>query len=446
MRDNEILLKVEKAVNGGYGLSRTEDGKVVLIEGAYPGEEVLVRVKREKKDLIFATALRVLKPSPFRREPKCKYFGKCGGCQFMNLNYEEQLKVKESIVREAFRRSFGRDLDIREIVPSDGEYGYRTKIELTAISGRRIKLGMRMKNSHELVPIERCEVAPKRANEVIQTLPDILTALKVPAYNFSRREGVLKHVIIRYAFSTDQTMVIFVTKTESFKWGKLVSKILLRNLPWIHSVIQVMNFRDDVVLRGPYKTLHGEGVITETFDWEEFQIPPTAFFQSNYNVARKLMNAVFDSLNLKGNEVVLDLYSGVGLLSLRISSVAKRVIGVEKSRVAVKAAKANANINGRRNVRFLEGDVLKVLKGYDDKVDVVVLDPPRSGAGKKVMKEIVRLGPRKIVYVSCEPSTLVRDLKVLESTEYSIEFVKPFDMFPQTFHVENMAVLKKVDT
>ena len=444
MRDNEIMLNVERVVNKGYGMGRDSDGKIVFVEGAYPGEIVIAKVEKEKRDLIFAKTIEVVKPSPHRRVPKCPVFGKCGGCQFMDIDYKEQLKIKEEIVRDIFQRFLKMDSSFKEIVPSDIEYGYRTKIETTAFWKGEAFIGMRMKGSHKIIPIEECLLAPDKVNSLIREIPKLLTALDVPIYNFFKRKGVLKHVVFRYAFSTDQTMLIFVTKTESFKWGRMLSKLVLKKFPWIHSIIHVMNSKDSVVLRGPYRTLYGEGIIVEKYDWEDFQIPPTAFFQSNYFVSRKLADVLFDSLNLSGKEVVLDLYSGVGLFSLRISSAAKKVIGVESSRVSVKAAKANANINDRRNAFFVESDAIEFLKSYEKRADIIVLDPPRSGAGKEVMKEIIRISPNKIAYISCEPSTLVRDIKVLIDGGYSVEFVQPFDMFPQTFHVETLTLLKKV--
>ncbi len=444
MRDNEIMLNVEKVVNKGYGMARSSEGKVVLVEGAYPGEIVVARVEKEKRDLIIAKTTEVIKPSLHRRPPKCPVFGKCGGCQFMDIGYKEQLRIKEEIVRDMFQRSLKMDIDFKDIVPSDIEYGYRTKIETTAFWKGEAFIGMRMKGSHRIVPIDKCLLAPDKVNSLIREIPRFLTALDVPIYNFSKKRGVLKHVVFRHAFSTDQTMLIFVTKTESFRWGKALSKLVLKKFPWIHSIIHVMNSKDSMVLRGPYRTLYGEGVVVEKYDWEEYQIPPTAFFQSNYFVSKKLTDSLFNYLNLSGEEVVLDLYSGVGLFSLRMSSAAKKVVGVESSRVSVKAAKANANINDRRNATFVESDALDFLKSYDKRADIVVLDPPRSGSGIEVMKEILRISPKKIAYISCEPSTLVRDLKVLTDGGYSIEFVQPFDMFPQTFHVETLTLLKRV--
>ncbi len=436
-----MRLTVEKIVNGGYGLSKMENGKVVLVEGAYPGEEVIVEITKEKKDVAFARTKAVLKRSPFRVIPRCPGFGKCGGCQWMDLKYSAQLELKREMVKDQLRWG---GFDVEETVPSDLEFGYRTKMEFSVSKvGSNIALGLKMRYSHNVVPVSRCLISPDDFNDILEYMPKLLDAFQVIPYDIRRKTGILKHVVLKHAFTTDQTMVIFVTKTESFPKSRKIAKSLKNRFPWIHSIVHVMNSKDSVVLRGPYRTLIGEGIIVEELGWETYQIPPTAFFQSNTNVAEKLSNFVVESLDLTGRENVLDLYSGVGLFSLKVSSRARRVIGVESSRVSVKASRANANVNRRYNVEFVEADVEEFLRLYNKRVDAVILDPPRYGAGKEVVKELLRLSPEKIVYVSCEPSTLSRDLRSLVEKGYEVEKIVPFDMFPQTFHVETVAVLRK---
>ncbi len=435
-----MKLKIEKVVNGGYGLSRSEDGKVILVEGAYPGEEVIARITRDKKEFAFAKVEAVLKPSDHRVKPICKHFGRCGGCQFMDVDYEYQLFLKKMIVHDQFRGRF----DVEDTIPSVPNLNYRTKIELTAsVSGTKVILGFKKRYSHDVVPIDSCSIAPERANTIIPKLPKILEALEIPVYDFKRKRGVLKHVVIRHAFSTDQTMLIFVTKTESFPGADRLKKLVLKNFPWLHSLIHVMNSKDSIVLRGPYRTLHGEGIIVEEMGWETYQIPPTAFFQSNTNVAERLADEGLKSLDLSGSETVIDLYSGIGFFSIKLAKSSRRVIGVESNRVAVKAARSNANVNDVRNVEFVEADVEDFLESFDSKVDAVVLDPPRSGAGKRVVDLLGSLKPKKIVYVSCEVSTLVRDVMRFLERGYEIVRIVPFDMFPHTFHVETMVFLKR---
>ncbi len=437
-----MFVKIESVANRGFGVGRLESGKVVFVEGAYPGEEVKVRITKEKKDYAFAEVVEIVKASRERRSPVCPYFRECGGCQWMDASYTEQLRMKREIVKNMFERMVGFS-DVSEVVASPQEFNYRTKVEFTVgFDGEGPYLGYKKMRTHSITRVESCYIAPDKVNRIVKFFPELLTALEVDVYDFKRRRGVLKHVVFRYAFSTDQIMVIFVTKTESFYQAKALSKLLYKRFPWIHSIIHVMNSKDSIVLRGPYRTLYGEGVISEEFDWEIYQIPPTAFFQSNYHVAKILSQRVFEILDLTGKEKVLDLYCGVGFFSLRLATASKKVIGVESNRVAVKAAMANANINDRTNVKFYNRDVAEYLKNHKGKYDVVVVDPPRSGMDKSVVARLIEMKPKKIVYLSCEPSTLARDVKMLIDGGYEITLVEPYDMFPQTFHIETLVLLK----
>ncbi|MCD6552037.1 23S rRNA (uracil(1939)-C(5))-methyltransferase RlmD, partial [Thermotoga sp.] len=427
-------VRIDKMVNGGYGLARLQSGKIVLVEGAYPGEEVLIKTFREKKDFAFGKVVSLIKESEDRIKPPCKYFGRCGGCHWMDIRYEKQLLYKKAIIEDLFER-VGLSVEVEDVEPSDLVFHCRTKMEFH-LQGRR--LGLKQRGSDLVIDVRSCEVAPEGTNEILEIIREAIQVLNIPVYNRLTKRGVLKHVVVRYAFSTDQLMVIFVTKTESFPWGKSLVQAILKGLPKVHSIIHVMNSKDSVVLRGPYRTLYGEGVIVEEFDWEKFQIPPTAFFQSNYSVTSKLIDHVYRELDLRGNEVVLDLYAGIGTFSVRTSYSSAKVVAVESNRIAVKAGKANSNVNGRKNIEYVESDVREFLKSYQGRANRVILDPPRSGAGLDVMKEISKLSPERVVYVSCEPSTLVRDVQFLQKEGYSIERVKPFDMFPQTYHVETV--------
>ncbi len=432
---------IEKMVNGGYGLGRLPEGKAVFVEGAYPGEKVLVRLTRVKKDFSFARTVTVLEPSPKRVKPSCPHFGSCGGCQWMDIDYKEQLVYKKAILEDTLKRVGKIKETVLPVVPSERISGYRGKMEFSLSKDRY--LGLKMRYSHKIVKIKRCEISPEVFNDILRNLKKLLDAFEVSIYDFERKKGVLKHVVLRYAVSTNQTMVIFVTKTESFQEGKEIARKLRSVVPGITSIIHVMNSKDSVVLRGPYRTLWGEGIILEKFDWEEFQIPPTAFFQNNYWITRKILDHVYEELNLEGNETVLDLYSGIGTFSIRVAKGAGKVIAVESSRVSVKAGKSNANINRVQNVAFVEADVENFLTSVSERIDKVILDPPREGAGIKVMRRLLDIRPTRIVYVSCEPSTLARDLKVLVEEGYSIEKIQPFDMFPHTFHIETVVTLSR---
>lgn len=435
---------IERYAYGGYGIGKLPGGKLVFVEGTYPGDLAQIEILQEKSDLAFGRLVNLLEKSDIRRAPKCKYFNVCGGCQIMDVEYEKQLELKTQIVKEQLKRIGKIETDVARTIPSDLEFGYRNKMEFafSYSNNEGVILGLKMRNSNRVVDIDECPISPSSFNRALEVVPEIVELSKAKIYNPKTRSGMLKHLVMRYSHSNNQTMAIFVTRTERFEEAKFIRAELLKRVPQINSIIHVMNSSDSVVLRGPYKTLYGSGVLEVEMDYEKFQIPPTAFFQNNYHVAAKMIEYVTKQLDLKGSERVLDLYAGAGTFSMRLAMLSKHVTAVESSHIAVKAGKANANINNLRNVKFEEADVEEYLKSFDNKVNIIVLDPPRSGAGKEVCEEIIRISPEKIAYISCDPTTLARDLAILKE-KYKIISVQPFDMFPQTYHVETVVLLEK---
>ncbi len=433
---------IEKIAYGGSSIGKLPGGKLVLVEGGYPGELLRVKVNQEKSDVAFGVVEEILEPSKERVKPRCKYFGICGGCHFMDVNYKYQLKLKKDIVEDQLRRIAKLEVPVNDVIESELEFEYRNKMEFQFSFKEKAILGLNMRKSNKVVPLEECPISPKVFSKALKEVPELVNHFKVRIYNPKTQTGTLKHLVMRYSHSHNETMAIFVTKTERFNEMKDIKTLLLREIPQISSIIHVMNSSDSIVLRGPYKTVYGEGVLDVEFDYEKFQIPPTAFFQNNYFVAKKMVDYVTKTLELNGNETVLDLYAGLGTFSLRLAMLSKHVTAVESSHISVKAGRANANINQLRNIKFEEADVLEFLKSYNGKPNVIVMDPPRAGAGEDVVKEILRLEPEKISYVSCDPSTLARDLNLLKDS-YEILSVQPFDMFPQTYHVETVVILKK---
>ncbi|AEH50272.1 23S rRNA (uracil(1939)-C(5))-methyltransferase RlmD [Pseudothermotoga thermarum] len=436
------ILQIEKIVHGAKGIGRLSNGKVVLVENAYPGELVKVQIIEEKSDVAFGQLVEVIRQSKERVKPRCKYFGICGGCHMMDVNYKYQLQLKKEMVEDLIKRIAKLDIPVAETVASDLEFEYRNKMEFDFFYAGKTSLGVNKRRSNELVAIDECPISPKIFSKLLKEVPQIVDLHRVSIYDRQTGQGKLKHLVLRHSHSNDETMVIFVTKTQGFAELKELKNSLLKKVPQITSIIHVMNSSDSVVLRGPYKTAYGEGVLTVEFDYEKLQIPPTAFFQNNYFVAKKMVDYVSKILELKGNELILDLYAGVGTFSIRLAMLSRYVVAVENSRIAVKAGRANANINRLKNIRFEEADVLEFLKNFEKKPDVIVLDPPRTGADKKVVGEILRLEPEKVVYISCEPSTFARDLSFFIE-KYNVLSIQPFDMFPQTYHVECVAFMKR---
>ena len=440
-----IPVYVERIAYGGYGIGKLPGGKLIFVEGAYPSELVNVQITEEKKDIAFGKVLQLLEKAKYRRAPKCKYFGVCGGCHIMDVEYQKQLEFKRDIVKDQLRRIGKIDIEVNPIVPSDTEYEYRNKMEFTFGYDRgELKLGLNKRGTNEIVKIDQCPISPTSFNRVLKEMPDIIKMSKVKIYNPNSKAGMMKHLVLRYSNSNNQTMVIFVTKTEKFQEAGYIRSELLKRVPQVNSIIHVMNSSDEIVLRGPYETLYGSGVLEIEMDYEKFQIPPTAFFQNNFNVAAKMVEYVTKGLELNGSEIVLDLYAGVGTFTMRLAMLTKYVTAVESSHISVKAGRANANINNLRNVRYEEAEVEEFLSAFQGRADIVVVDPPRAGLDKKVCNEILKLAPQKIAYVSCDPATLARDLAILKE-KYEILSVQPFDMFPQTYHVETVVLMSTVD-
>ncbi|KAF2956332.1 23S rRNA (uracil(1939)-C(5))-methyltransferase RlmD [Marinitoga sp. 38H-ov] len=439
---NTIDLVVEKIVNGGYGFARY-DNKIYMIEHAYPGEFVRINVKNNKKDVYFAEVIEYLEKSPYRNRPICPHFQECGGCQMLDLEYNEQLKIKKDIVKEQIRR-IGKLNDelVLDVFESDDIIGYRSKMEFAfSYNKGNIKIGLKKRNSNEIVDIKKCLIAPKEFNSTISETRKIFEALNLKIYNPKTKKGEFKHLVLRKSFSKNELMSIFITKTEYISNYKNFKSLIKEKIK-SDSIIHVMNGSDSVVLRGPYKTLKGEGVIKEEFDGFEYQIPPTAFFQNNYNVTKKVLNEFVKIIKEeKISGTLLDLYSGVGLFSIYLAPLFKHVTGVENNVISVKAAHSNANINNIKNTSFVKADVKEFISQYDKKVDLLIVDPPRNGIDKEVLNKILQLKPKNIFYLSCDPTTLSRDLNILNEV-YRIEFIRPFDMFPNTFHIENFAFLK----
>ncbi|ABR31389.1 RNA methyltransferase [Thermosipho melanesiensis] len=431
------IVYIEKMAYGGNSIGKLPGGKIVFVEGAYPGELVEITILKDKNDYAIAKVDKILETIPERSTPKCPYFKECGGCDFLDLKYDKQLEIKKQVFLEQLLRISGLNIKNVEIERSNFEYNYRLKMEFSVT--RNKKLGFKRKKSNRVVEIKKCLIAPKPMNQVLDVLPEILDAFNVSVYN--GRNGVLKNIVLRYS-PRGELMVVFVTKMENFKDAKKIANVLSKQVSLITSVVHVMNSNDKVVLRGPYRILKGEGVISYEFSWEKFQVPPTAFFQNNFYVTEKMIDYLTKNLDLNGNEVVLDLFSGLGTFSIRLALLSKFVVAVGSNHVSVKAGRANANINGLRNIKFIESDAYEFLKNSEKNFDVLVVDPPRSGLGKEMCNEILLRKPEKIAYVSCNPSTFSRDLKMLMEL-YEIKSIKLFDMFPQTYHIESIAILAR---
>ena len=400
-------------VAGGFGFSR-KDGKVYLVKGAYPGELVEILVEKERKDVVLAKTKCVLKPSNDRISPPCEHFKSCGGCEWMDVDYERQLEYKAEIFVDQMSHTAKMKV-LKPTVLSTSPYHYRNKVEFAVNSE---KLGFFRKGTNDFISINRCFISSKRLNKLKSKVEGVLNERRKFALNLDR-------VMLRVA---RENMLVFVSSNRI-------------NPPKIEEADNVISLKNHShsVDKG-YQIVHkGRAFLGVNLNGIEYTIPAKSFFQVNYQGAIKLAQTVKKYAN--EGEKLLDLYCGVGFLSLQLADSYKRVVGVESSNASVKAAIRNAKINGIFNIRFISSRVQNWVS--NEHFDAVLVDPPRSGIDFGVIQKIVNLNPSKVIYASCDVTTLARDVKAFMKSGYSFRAATLIDMFPQTHHFEVVALLKR---
>lgn len=404
-----IRLTLERMAHGGEAIGRHE-GKVIFVPFGIPGEIVEVEVTEDRGSYARGRIERILSPAPERVDPPCPHFGECGGCHFQHMQYEAQLHWKAEIVRDQLRR-IGKieDPPVRPTIPSPEPFGYRNQIQFSASPDGR--LGFQAMRSHRVVPISRCWIAHPMLQELYEAL-DI--------------EGLdLRRLTLRCGVRTGDRMVIFETEGDE--------------LPILETDLRVSL----VLLTSDEKAvpLIGLDYLTEEVGGFLFRISAPSFFQTHTAVAEQMVHQVVEWADLRGTESVLDAYCGVGLFAAHLAPFAQRVVGIEAHPAA--AADAGHNLARFPHVEILAGTVEALAPTLEGPFDVVVVDPPRTGCSKEALEALLRLAPRRWIYVSCDPATLARDARQLLNAGYRLHAVQPFDMFPQTYHIETVSLFEK---
>ncbi|HPQ92101.1 MAG TPA: 23S rRNA (uracil(1939)-C(5))-methyltransferase RlmD [Mesotoga prima] len=434
-------LRIEKLIAGGFSLARTADGKVALLDAGYPGEVVEASKKMGRSDFHTMKVERVLVPSNSRRERLCRNFPVCGGCDWQTLNYSEQLFWKREVIREQFKRVGKIELEDFEIVPSPRETNYRLKMEYVCHRGKDgLSLGLYRRNSNSPVSCQGCVLGLKDFEKARSGFEEILRKTAIVPYNRVTGRGELKHVILRG--NGREIMAILVTKGEYLPDENRIVFEVKKKLPYVSTLVHLMNANDRVVMRGVSRTLFGEGVIDQELSGRKFEIPPVAFFQNNLEVTESIVSHLSNEMKDTAGDSLLDLYSGIGTFSITVGKKMGSVTAVESNPVSVKALKANSNLNGMFGIEIVSSDVIEFLKSDQRHYSTIILDPPRSGVGSEIGL-LDKFGASMVFYVSCDPTTLARDTAKLRESGYKISSVKAFDMFPQTWHVETVVCLVK---
>jgi 23S rRNA (uracil1939-C5)-methyltransferase len=444
----ELELQIDSLAYGGSGVGRV-DGFVVFVRGGLPGDRVRARVTKVKRGFAEAASQAVLDPSSERVEAPCRHFGVCGGCRFQDLSYHAQAAAKEQQVRDALAR-IGRipDPPVEPIVPAASLYGYRNKLEYSFTADETgVALGFhRAGRWDEVIDIEECLLTTDLGNAVRLAVRDWAREEKLEPYDQGTGKGYLRHLVFREGRNTGQALVVLVTAPgERFESGYFVD--VLRRFPEVRSVHWAINDTPAEQTNLPTRLLWGEDAIEERILGLRVRVRPGAFLQTNTEMAEQLYGIAGEFAGLTGTENVFDLYCGTGTIGLSLAGSARQVWGLEISEEAVACAIENAELNEIANARFFAGNVGQTVEQLVEEAgapDLAIVDPPRAGLAGKALRRTGALGAQRIVYVSCNPTTLASDVKVLrEDFEYELLRCRPVDMFPHTPHVESVSLLEK---
>ncbi len=458
MKKEKVLEGIEVISIGhkGESIGKTKDGEVVLIQGGVPGDIVNMRTRRKKKGLKYGFVDAIVRPSEHRTDPICSHFGSCGGCKWQNLSYDEQVSQKQEQVVSAIRRIGGLEHTIvKPIAKAKNIYKYRNKLEFTFSpkrwvtqeeidSGTELEwrgLGFHRPMSFErIVDLDICHLMDEPVNSIRNEIRAWAIRNDYSFYNPRKGEGLLRNLMVRRNES-GQVMLLLVIKEYNEELLSSFSQLIQSAFSEVKTAAYIINNKkNDSVADLDYSVLFGPGYIIERLDQIRYMIGPKSFFQTNTGQAEILYGLVSSYANLKMTDVVLDLYCGVGSIGLYLARQCKEVIGIEEIPEAITDARKNAEANEIENARFMVGDVKTVLDPDFQLPDVIITDPPRVGMHPDVVDNLLRIRAPKIVYVSCNPATMARDLKTL-SESYHIPEITPVDMFPHTSHIEAVAVL-----
>jgi 23S rRNA (uracil1939-C5)-methyltransferase len=475
-----VELQIEKYAFEGKGVAKVsksellgldnadeaEKNYVVFVNGSYPGDKVNARLLKIKNSYAEAIATEILSGSGERQEARCKFFGICGGCKQQDLKYDAQIKFKHQQVEEIFRKLGGfTDFRIEPILPSENHFFYRNKMEFSFGDRRwltkeeltnegqiekNFALGLHIPKIYDKVlDIDECFLQSEISNRILNFTRKYFKDRNTSVYSTKTHVGYLRNLVIKQSQRTNDLMVNLVTLDENDEVIRDYSDALLNEVHEVTTVVDNISKKKAAIAIGDYeKVIHGSGFVYDEIGKFKFRISANSFFQTNTLQAENLYQTALDFAELTGSEVVYDLYSGAGTIAIYVSGKSKQVIGFESVESAIDDAKVNAELNKISNVNFFNADLYKsflpiVETNHLSKPDVIIIDPPRSGMHVNTVNDVIKLSPQKIVYVSCNPATQVRDIKLMVDSGYNLVKIKPVDMFPHTYHIENIGLLIK---
>ncbi|WP_088816212.1 MULTISPECIES: 23S rRNA (uracil(1939)-C(5))-methyltransferase RlmD [Listeria] len=447
LKKNQILsVTIEDLTHDGSGIAKI-DGYPLFIPAALPGEEVRVKVVKVNKKYGFGRIESFEKESPERVTPPCPVYQKCGGCQLQHLSYEGQLLFKRRQVEQLMKRVGKLETEVLPTIGMAKPFRYRNKSQVPVgyVNGK-LGAGFYQKRSHDIIDMDTCLIQDEKSDAAIQEARAVFAEFYTEPYNEATHQGDLRHIMTRVGKTSGELMLVLITRTLDFPNKPAILEQLKKRVQGVTSIVQNINAnKTNVILGDKTVTLYGPNTITDTIHGIQFAISARSFYQVNPEQTEVLYQKALDAANLTGNETVIDAYCGIGSISLCLAKKARHVYGVEIVNQAILDARANAKLNQIENVTFETGKAEDVIPNWYKNgitADVLVVDPPRKGCDEKLLATILKMKPKKVVYVSCDPATLARDLRILNEGGYKVSAVQPVDMFPMTTHIENVVSLE----
>ena len=445
-KNKEYIVNIIDNGFEGEGIAKIED-YTIFIPGAIKGEKVKILIVKVQASYAFGKIIEIIEKSEYRIEPDCATYKRCGGCNLRHVDYEETLNIKQNAVQSLVNKTLKNPIEVKKTVAMGNPYNYRNKLQFPVgidKNGEPI-IGVFANRTHEIIPIHGCAIQDIKSIQIAKYVVDAIKEFNLSVYDEKTGKGLMRHVVVKAAKSTEQYMVILVINANELPHAKEIARSLVGACHSIVSVFVNFNMKNTNVILGDKNiTVYGRDYIIDRLGDYFFKISPLSFYQVNPIQAEALYNYAIEAAGITKNDIVFDLYCGIGTISIFVANSAKEVYGVEIVQQAIEMAKENAKENEINNTHFIAGDTEVVLTDLIEKQhiipDVIIVDPPRKGLDKTSINNILKVRPRKVVYISCNPASLVRDLKMLEE-EYEIKVIQPFDLFCFTSHVENCVVL-----
>ena len=445
-KNEEYIVEIIDNGFQGEGIAKIE-GFTIFIPNTIKGEKVKIIIVKVLSSHAFGKIIEIVEKSEHRVESDCNTYKRCGGCNLRHIDYQETLKMKQNAVQSLVNKTLQNKIKVQTTLGMDKPYHYRNKAQYPLGKNKNGEpvMGTFANRTHEIIPIEQCMIQNEQTEKLAKIVFDFIVRNQISIYDEKTGRGLVRHIVTKIGIKTNEIMCILVINGKQFSQEKELVEYILKEIPNVKSIIKNINMKNtNVILGNKNINLYGDGYIKDILGEYTFKISPLSFYQVNPIQAEKLYELGVKGADIKKSDIVFDLYCGIGTISLFMSKYAKKVYGIEIVEEAVEAAKENAKINNVKNTEFISGDVEKVLTDLIDnrKVipDIVMVDPPRKGLDDISVNNILKISPKKVVYISCNPATLMRDLAKLED-KYVIDSIKPVDMFPFTSHVECIAVL-----